>query len=95
MGLPKATATPAAADAVRISLVFDAFCLYFPKNREITFPVHTAKWTLGPSFPTDRPDAIAKGRAIDLIMRVQAPKKPFITKPAMIHLISEIPDPAA
>lgn len=43
MGLPKATATPAAADAVRISLVFDAFCLYFPKNREITFPVHTAK----------------------------------------------------
>jgi hypothetical protein len=26
---------------------------------------------------------------------VQPPRKPFITKPAMIHLISEIPDPAA
>jgi hypothetical protein len=95
MGLPKATATPAAAEAVKISLVFEAFCLYLPKKREITFPVHTAKCTLGPSFPTERPDAMASGSAIDLIKRVQAPRNPFITKPAIMHLISEIPDPAA
>lgn len=95
IGLPKATATPAAAEAVNISLVFDAFCLYLPKNRDITFPVHTAKCTLGPSFPTDKPEAMASGRAIDLIRRVQAPRKPFMTKPAIMHLISEIPEPAA
>lgn len=95
IGLPKATATPAAADAVRISLVFDALCLYLPKNREITLPVHTAKWTLGPSFPTERPDAMANGKAIDLMSRVHAPRKPFMTKPAMMHLISEMPEPAA
>jgi hypothetical protein len=95
IGLPKATATPAAADAVKISLVLDALVLYFPKNREITFPVQTAKWTLGPSFPTERPDAIASGRAIDLMMSVQAPRKPFMTNPAIIHLISEMPEPAA
>jgi hypothetical protein len=46
-------------------------------------------------LPTDKPDAIAKGRATDLIAKVQKPRKPFITKPAMIHFISEIPDPAA
>ena len=40
-------------------------------------------------------DAIEKGIAIDLITRVQKPRKPFMTKPAMMHLISEIPDPAA
>jgi hypothetical protein len=95
MGLPKATATPAAADAVKISLVFEALCLYLPNHREMTFPVHTAKWTLGPSFPTERPDAMASGKAIDLIRRVHAPRNPFMTKPAMMHLISEIPEPAA
>lgn len=95
IGLPKATATPAAADAVRISLVFAAFNLYLLKAREITFPVHTAKWTLGPSFPTERPDAIARGSPMDLISSVHTPKKPFITKPAIMHLISDIPDPAA
>jgi len=30
-----------------------------------------------------------------LINRVHAPKKPFMTKPAMMHFISEMPDPAA
>ena len=38
---------------------------------------------------------MAKGRQIDLMSKVQKPRKPFITKPAMIHLISEIPEPAA
>lgn len=95
IGLPKATATPAAAVAVKTSRVFDALCLYLLKKREITFPAQTAKCTLGPSLPTERPEAIANGSAIDLISNVHAPRKPFITKPAMIHLISEIPEPAA
>lgn len=38
---------------------------------------------------------MASGRHIDLINKVQNPRKPFITKPAMIHLISDMPDPAA
>lgn len=38
---------------------------------------------------------MASGNAIDLMSSVQAPKKPFMTKPAMMHLISEMPDPAA
>lgn len=95
IGLPKATATPAAAVAVKISRVLEAFCLYLLKRREMTFPVQTAKCTLGPSLPTDKPDAMANGKPIDLISNVHAPKNPFMTKPAMIHLISEIPEPAA
>ncbi len=39
--------------------------------------------------------AIAKGKAIDLINKVQNPRNPFMTNPAIIHLISDIPDPAA
>lgn len=95
IGLPNATATPAAAVAVKTSLVFEAFCLYLLKKREITFPVQTAKWTLGPSLPIERPEAIARGRVIDLISSVHPPRNPFMTKPAMMHLISEIPEPAA
>jgi len=38
---------------------------------------------------------MAKGSPIDLMNKVQPPRKPFMTKPAMIHLISEIPEPAA
>jgi hypothetical protein len=30
-----------------------------------------------------------------LISNVQKPKKPFMTNPAMMHLISEMPEPAA
>lgn len=65
------------------------------KNREMTFPVQTAKCTLGPSLPTERPDAMANGNPMDLISNVHAPRKPFMTKPAMMHFISEIPEPAA
>lgn len=95
IGLPKATATPAAAVAVNTSRVLEAFCLYLPKKREMTFPVQTAKCTLGPSLPTDRPDAMASGKPMDLISSVHAPRKPFMTKPAMMHFISDIPEPAA
>lgn len=42
MGLPNATATPAAAQALRISRVFAAFRLYLLKNLEMTLPVQTA-----------------------------------------------------
>jgi hypothetical protein len=38
---------------------------------------------------------MASGRPIDLMKSVVNPRKPFITKPAMMHFISEIPDPAA
>jgi hypothetical protein len=38
---------------------------------------------------------MAKGRPMDLMRKVQKPRKPFMIKPAMMHLISEIPDPAA
>ena len=42
IGLPKATATPAAAQALNISRVLAALRLYLSKNLEITLPVHTA-----------------------------------------------------
>ncbi len=32
---------------------------------------------------------------MDLISKVQDPRNPFITNPAMMHLISEMPEPAA
>jgi hypothetical protein len=38
---------------------------------------------------------MASGRQIDLINKVQKLRKPFMTKPAMMHLISDMPDPAA
>jgi hypothetical protein len=38
---------------------------------------------------------MASGSAIDLIKSVHPPRKPFITKPAMMHFISDMPDPAA
>ncbi len=38
---------------------------------------------------------MASGRATDFMIRVQSPRKPFILKPAMMHLISEMPEPAA
>ena len=46
-------------------------------------------------MPTESPDAMDRGRAIDLIINVLAPRNPFMTNPAMITLISDIPDPAA
>ena len=58
-------------------------------------PVQTAKWTLGPSLPIARPEPIDKGRASDFITRVRAPRNPFMMKPAMMTLISDIPEPAA
>lgn len=42
MGLPNATATPAAAQALRISRVLDALPLYLLKKLDITLPVQTA-----------------------------------------------------
>jgi hypothetical protein len=38
---------------------------------------------------------MARGRQMDLMIRVHQPRKPFMTNPAMMHLISEIPEPAA
>ncbi len=61
----------------------------------MTLSVQTAKWTLGPSLPTESPDPMDNGKPIDLIIKVLAPRNPFMTKPAMITLISDMPDPAA
>jgi hypothetical protein len=38
---------------------------------------------------------MASGSEIDLMNSVVAPRKPFMTKPAIMHFISEMPDPAA
>ena len=46
-------------------------------------------------MPTDKPEPMARGSPIDLIESVVKPRKPFMTNPAMMHFISEIPDPAA
>lgn len=70
IGAPKATATPAAEEAAYISRMekadFDKL-----KRRLTVWPVHTATWTLGPSFPTLNPEAIANGKLIVLIPRLR------------------------
>lgn len=38
---------------------------------------------------------MARGKASDLMIKVHQPRKPFMTNPAMMHLISEMPEPAA
>ena len=48
-----------------------------------------------PSLPTESPDPMDNGKPIDLMIKVLAPRNPFMTKPAIITLISEMPDPAA
>jgi len=75
IGAPKATATPAADEAAYISLIEKAD--FERLNRRLTVcPVHTATWTLGPSFPTLKPDAIASGKVIVLIpsLKVSTPQ---------------------
>lgn len=70
-----------------------------------------AMWTEGPSFPTERPEAITRGcilstcgsrrgrqlltSVILLMASVGKLRKPRMTKPPMIHLISDMPEPAA
>jgi hypothetical protein len=76
MGAPNATATPAADEAAYISLIEKAD--FERLNRRLTVcPVHTATWTLGPSFPTLNPDAIASGKVIVLIpsLKVSTPHR--------------------
>jgi hypothetical protein len=108
MGAPKATATPAADDAAYISLIEKAD-FERRKRRDMVCPAQTATWTLGPSLPTLKPDAIANGKEIVFIARLNVnldiekeggwdvvnPKNPFMMNPAIIHFISEIPLPAA
>lgn len=76
MGEPKATATPAALDAVRISRILTEgqrghlmrltghslwLSRYRGNSRATTLPTAHATWTEGPSLPTARPDPIASG----------------------------------
>lgn len=71
-----------------------------PATRE---PIQQATCTDGPSFPTDKPEAMIKGyprlaftpsvrtrgrtKVRLLIKNVPKPRKPFMLKPARIHLI--------
>src|SRR5437667_8736455 len=70
IGAPNATATPAAEEAAYISLMEKAD-LESRKSRDIVCPAQTATWTLGPSFPTLSPEAIANGKVIVLIARLK------------------------
>jgi hypothetical protein len=69
MGAPKATATPAAEEAAYISRM-DRADRCIGNNREMVCPAHTATWTLGPSFPTLNPEAMARGSVMVLMTRL-------------------------
>lgn len=56
MGAPKATATPAAEAADRISRFLPSFLAYFVKMRVVMFPTQQAICTSGPSLPRLIPD---------------------------------------
>jgi hypothetical protein len=59
MGDPKATATPAALDAVKISLISALLVLNRLKHLEMTLPTQHAMCTEGPSLPIDKLEATA------------------------------------
>ena len=78
MGEPKATATPAALEAVKISRIFTVQmshesksnfgdrCVHLLREKPLKalamrFPTQHATCTEGPSFPTDKPDAMTRG----------------------------------
>lgn len=55
MGAPNATATPAAAAALRISRLLLSFLLNLGNSRQAMFPAEQAKCTKGPSLPQFKP----------------------------------------
>lgn len=60
MGAPNATATPAAADADRISRRLLSFLLNLRNRRQNMLPAEHARWTKGPSLPVVRPADVEK-----------------------------------
>lgn len=55
MGAPKATDTPAAAEALKISRFLASFEPYLGKRYEKILPIQHARCTIGPSFPKFKP----------------------------------------
>lgn len=95
MGAPKATDTPAAAAADKISRFFASFLPYFGKRYDKMFPIQLAICTIGPSFPKLSPADTDKMMPTDLMIRVHFPRYPRMMKPDRIVLISGIPEPHA
>jgi hypothetical protein len=95
MGAPKATETPAAHDAERISRFFASFARYFGNHSHARLPQQLATWTNGPSLPKFSPAPTDKIRPSDLTNKVHPLRKCGMTNPPRIVLISGIPLPAA
>lgn len=74
MGAPKATATPAAHAALRISLLLPSFRSNLLKSRVRMLPMQDAMWTKGPSLPSVKPDATLNARPMPLVTRVHEPR---------------------
>lgn len=71
---PKATATPAAQAALRISRRLPSFVSYLRTRREQMLPMQLAMWTIGPSLPSERPAATDSVRPTDLVKSVRPPR---------------------
>jgi hypothetical protein len=71
---PKATATPAAQAALKISRRLPSFVSYLRKRREQMLPMQLAMCTIGPSFPSDNPAATDSVRPTDLVKSVRPPR---------------------
>lgn len=87
IGAPKATDTPAAAAADKISLFFASFLPYFGNRYENMLPIQQAMCTIGPSLPKLKPADTERIKPTDLIINVHFPKYPLIIKPLNIVLI--------
>lgn len=74
MGAPKATETPAAEAAERISLFFASLLPYLAKKRLMMLPMQQLQWTSGPSLPSERPAATVSIMPSDLMVSVQLPR---------------------
>jgi hypothetical protein len=64
IGAPKATETPAAAEALKISRFFASLYPYFGNRYENIFPMQQAKCTIGPSLPKLRPAIVHVGKQV-------------------------------
>ncbi len=69
MGAPKATETPAALEADKISRFLASFFLYFLNMFGIRLPRQQATCTSGPSFPNVRPEATERQRPTTFIFK--------------------------
>lgn len=74
IGAPKATDTPAAAAADKISRFFASFRPYFGNKYDKMLPIAQAMCTIGPSFPKLKPDDTESIKPTLLIIRVHFPK---------------------